>query len=93
MTFLDLWLSTSGQNNTNWASPEYDKIINAAKVEIDPAKRMDLLASAEKFLMDEMPIVPTFYRKRAALIKPHLKNVVDRALSPDTDFRFADIQK
>ena len=54
---------------------------------------MDLLASAEKFLMEEMPIVPTFYRKRAALIKPHLKNVVDRALSPDTDFRFADIQK
>ena len=93
MTFLDLWLSTSGQNNTNWASPEYDKIINAAKVEIDPAKRMDLLASAEKFLMDEMPIVPTFYRKRAALIKPHLKNVVDRSLSPDTDFRFGDIKK
>ena len=92
MTFLDLWLSTSGQNNTNWSSAEYDKIINAAKAETDPAKRMDLLASAEKLLMEEMPIVPTFYRKRAALIKPNLKNVVDRALSPDTDFRFADIQ-
>lgn len=93
MTFLDLWLSTSLENNTNWASPEYDKIINNANKELNPLKRMDLLASAEKLLMKEMPVVPIFYKKRVALIKPKLKNVINRALSPDTDFRFSDIKK
>lgn len=93
MTFLDLWLSTSLENNTDWASPEYDKIINNANNELNPVKRMDLLASAEKLLMEEMPIVPIFYKKRVALIKPKFKNVVNRALSPDTDFRFSDIKE
>ena len=93
MTYMDLWLSNSGQNNSNWASKDYDALINAAKVESDPAKRMDLMAQAEKMLMDELPIVPTFFRQENALIRPTLKGVVNRALSPETDFRFADIQK
>ena len=93
MTFLDLWLSTSGQNNSGWASPAYDALIAAAKVEADPAKRMDTLQQAEAMLMDELPIVPTFYRLRNAVVKPHVKGVVVRAMSPDVDFRFADIQK
>ena len=93
MTFLDLWISTSGQNNSGWASPAYDALITAAKVEADPAKRMDTLQQAEAMLMDELPIVPTFYRLRNAVVKPHVKGVVVRAMSPDVDFRFADIQK
>ena len=93
MTYMDLWLSNSGQNNSNWASKEYDSLIAAAKVEADPAKRMDLMAQAEKLLMDELPIVPTFFRQENALIRSNIKGVVDRALSPSTDFRFANMEK
>ena len=92
MTYLDLWLSTSGQNNSNWASKDYDALIAQAKVEADPAKRMDILAQAEKLLMEELPIVPTFFRQENALIKPNVKGVVNRALSPETDFRFASME-
>ena len=92
MTYLDLWLSTSGQNNSNWASKDYDTLIAQAKVEADPAKRMDILAQAEKLLMEELPIVPTFFRQENALIKPNVKGVVNRALSPETDFRFASME-
>lgn len=93
MTFLDLWLSNSGQNNSGWGKPEYDALIAAAKNETDPAKRMDILQQAEAMLMDELPIAPTFYRLRNSVVKPHVKGVVVRALSPDVDFRFADIVK
>ncbi len=92
MTYLDLWLSTSGQNNSNWASKDYDTLIAQAKVEADPAKRMDILAQAEKLLMEELPIVPTFFRQENTLIKSNLKGVVNRALSPDTDFRFTSME-
>ncbi len=92
MTYMDLWLSNSGQNNSNWASKEYDALINAAKVESNPEKRMDIMAQAEKLLMDELPIVPTFFRQETALIRANVKGVVDRALSPSTDFRFADVE-
>ena len=81
MKFLDLWLSTSGQNNSGWAKPEYDALIASAKTEIDPAKRMDILQQAEAMLMDELPIAPTFYRLRNNVVKPHVKGVVGRALS------------
>ncbi len=54
---------------------------------------MDLMAQAEKLLMDELPIVPTFFRQENALIRSNIKGVVDRALSPSTDFRFANMEK
>lgn len=61
MTFLDMWMSNSGQNNSNWASTEYDTLIAQAKAEADPVKRMDFLGQAEKLLMEDVAIVSTFY--------------------------------
>lgn len=37
MTFLDMWVTGGGQNNAGYSNPEYDKLIAAAKVEIDGA--------------------------------------------------------
>ena len=93
MTFLDMWLKDSGQNNSGWFSSEYDSLILSAKNDADADRRMDTLAKAEKLLMDELPIAPTFYRYRNAVVKPRVKGVVVRAKSPDVDFRFADIVK
>lgn len=93
MTFLDMWLSNSGQNNSNWESKEYDALIASAKADADPARRMDTLAKAEKILMEEVAIVPTFYRKKLAILKPYVKNVFPNPFSPDVDLRHADIQK
>jgi len=54
---------------------------------------MDTLAKAEKILMEEVAIVPTFYRKKMALLKPYVKGVYPNPFSPDVDMRHADIQK
>ena len=93
MTFLDMWMSNSGQNNSNWASPEYDKLIAQAKAEADPAKRMDFLGQAEKLLMEDVAIVPTFYRMKVAIKKPYVKGVFTNPFSPDVDMKHADIEK
>ena len=61
MTFLDLFVTGGGNNDSGYSNPEYDALIAAAKVESDPDKRKEQLREAEDILMDEMPILPIYY--------------------------------
>ena len=38
MTFLDMWTTGNGQNNSGYSNKEYDKLIASAKVELDDTK-------------------------------------------------------
>ncbi len=60
MTFLDLWVSTGGQNNAKYDNAEYDKLIKEAKAEGNPEKRTAILHKAEAILMNDMPILPIY---------------------------------
>ena len=61
-TFLDLFLSGSGNNRTGWSNTTYDLLIGQAAAEGDPAKRFEILRKAEEFLVrDESPIAPLFF--------------------------------
>jgi oligopeptide transport system substrate-binding protein len=58
-TFLDLSLSYDGNNDRKFASPVFDRMMEAAANEPDPSRRLELLADAERFLMEEeVPILP-----------------------------------
>ena len=73
-TFLDMWVTGGGQNETNWSNPQYDQLIAQASAESEPAKRMALLHEAEVLLMEEMPIIPIYYYVSINLVKPYVKN-------------------
>ncbi|MGZ9586088.1 peptide ABC transporter substrate-binding protein [Paenibacillus marinisediminis] len=76
MTFLDMFLTGGGNNDIGFSNPEYDKLIKGAYVEPDPQKRMDMLAQAEKILVeDEMAIMPIYYYTAVTLMKPEFKNI------------------
>jgi oligopeptide transport system substrate-binding protein len=61
-TFLDLFLSESGNNRTGWSNADYDAMIHAAAAEADPVKRFGILHHAEEFLVrDQVPISPLFF--------------------------------
>ena len=60
-TFMDMWLTDGGNNNTGWASSKYDDLIHKASFEIDPQKRFALFRQAEEILIrDEFPIIPIY---------------------------------
>ena len=61
MTFLDLFVTGGGNNDSGYSNPEYDALIAVAKVETDPDKRKEQLREAEDILMDDMPILPIYY--------------------------------
>lgn len=89
MTYMDLWITNGGNNHTSWSNTSYDKFIQTAQITSDKAIRMDAMSQAEKILIDEMPIVPLFYRSRNYIVKEDIKGVVRRMAGADVDFYWA----
>ncbi len=75
MTFLDIFQSTSGQNNTGYNNPEYDKVIAEARAEQDASKRFELLRQAEDMLMEDMPVIPLYYDTVPMGVKSYVKGL------------------
>lgn len=89
-TFLENWTSFSAMNYTYWSNEEYDTLINEAKIENNSNKRMDLLAKSEEILMDKLPIIPIYFRKKAVLINPNIDKVEFSLFSPTINFGYSD---
>jgi oligopeptide transport system substrate-binding protein len=81
-TFLDMFVTDGGNNDTGWSSPEYDRLIAAAGREANPEQRLELLQQAEEILIAEMPVIPIYTYTRIFLISPDLvgwpNNILDR---------------
>ena len=75
MTFLDLWVTDGGNNDSGFSNEKYDELIAAAKVETDAAKRLEILREAEDILMDEMPIFPIYYYTTVTAANDNVKDV------------------
>ncbi|MGO4547554.1 peptide ABC transporter substrate-binding protein [Paenibacillus sp. 2TAB23] len=75
MTYMDMFVTGGGQNNTGFASPEYDALIKKAYASGDQAERIEAMKEAEKILMDQMPIMPIYYYSNVYMLKPGFKNI------------------
>jgi oligopeptide transport system substrate-binding protein len=69
-TFLSLGESDNGNNHTNWKNLEYDALIEAAALESDAEKRMELFQDAEAILIQELPVIPIYFYVTSRLIHP-----------------------
>jgi ABC-type oligopeptide transport system substrate-binding subunit len=64
-----LMYSTSTDNKSNYANPEVDKLINDARKETDADARLKLYQQAEDLVLEDMPIVPMWWRTQFRLVK------------------------
>lgn len=80
-TFLDMWVTDGGNNQTGWSNKEYDQLIEKASSTGDRAVRYDAFQKAEKILMEELPVLPIYIYTRTYLIHPDVKgwypNILD----------------
>jgi oligopeptide transport system substrate-binding protein len=61
-TFLDLYMSQSGNNRTGWKNARYDELIREANRQLDLERRATLLREAEHLLVvEEVPVVPIYF--------------------------------
>lgn len=72
-TFLGIWRTGDGNNNTGWSNPRYDDLLTKSGLEGDPVKRMAMLREAEELLLDEVPILPIYWYVHAYLLKPEVR--------------------
>jgi oligopeptide transport system substrate-binding protein len=74
-TFLDLFTTKTGDNGTGWYDLDYVAAVRAANREPDPAKRYQLLARAEKILLDAQPVIPLGTSSTNWMKKPYVKGM------------------
>ncbi|GAA0086355.1 peptide ABC transporter substrate-binding protein [Clostridium sp. CTA-7] len=75
MTFLDMWETGGGNNDTGFSNAEYDKLLADARKETDANRRWEIMRKAEDILMDEAPIIPLYYYNKVKGAKPEVKGV------------------
>jgi oligopeptide transport system substrate-binding protein len=72
-TFLNLWITGGGNNQTGWGSPRYDELIGKAQDEPDEKQRLRYFYEAETILLDEMPVIPVYFYVSTSMAKPYLR--------------------
>jgi len=76
-TFLEMWITDGGNNETGWANKEYDSLIRQASLAQNKAQRVAYFQRAEHILMDESPIIPIYNYSWNRLVSPSVKGWVD----------------
>ncbi len=92
MTFMDMFVTGGGNNQTGWSNAEYDKQIKeVANKSGDQKVRIPAMHAAEKALMDEMPILPIYYYTLPYVMKDNIKGVFRSSLGP-IDYKLATVE-
>lgn len=77
MTFLDMWVTGGGNNDSGYANADYDALINQAKSTDDAAERNEAFKKAEENLIkDNQVLLPIYYYTSVSVSKPYLKGVI-----------------
>lgn len=87
-TFLEIFITTSGNNETGWSNAEYDSLIRAASLEKDLNERVKIMQKAEEIIMTELPIMPIYGYSWNRLVSPSVQNWKDNV---QDYFSFTDV--
>ena len=75
-TNLRIFNKSRMEKECRWRSEEalrYNDLLEEAATLADNNKRMELFVEMEQILMDEMPVMPVYFRNTMALVKPYVK--------------------
>jgi peptide/nickel transport system substrate-binding protein len=62
-----------------------DELLERGRAEIDPAKRKQVYAEAERLVADELPVLPCFCSNVHNLLRPNVKGFVQLPYSNFAD--------
>ena len=71
-SFLEIFSMNDPQNDPAYASPDFNTLIYAARLEPDPDKRIHLLQKSEEVMLNDYPIIPIYFYTARRLVKPYL---------------------
>jgi oligopeptide transport system substrate-binding protein len=71
-----LFYSGSTQNSGGYSNPELDTLLEAARVEQDVSKRIEMYQQAEQIIVHDAPVLFTVHSLSYQLVKPYVKGYV-----------------
>ncbi len=79
--FMNLFISTSGNNRLRWANKDFDKLVALGSTLKDPVKRQKVYDQAQELLTEtEVPMIPLFVSAQNLMIKPYIKGFKTNAM-------------
>ena len=73
----DVFNSASGNNSAMYSNPDFDALVEAAAIEPDQEKRLEMYKEAETLLVDtDAAIAPIYYFTTVQMRKPYMTNVI-----------------
>jgi ABC-type oligopeptide transport system substrate-binding subunit len=67
-------------NGTGWIDKKYVEMIEKSNLETDETKRYRMLHEAEKYLLEQQPVIPLNIGMNGILCKPYVKNLLPNSL-------------
>ncbi len=80
VALLQLFLSGSPNNYSNWSSPDYDREFAAAGQSATDAERWTHLQNADAILMDQLPLIPLYHENQNYLVQGSVRGWQDNML-------------
>jgi oligopeptide transport system substrate-binding protein len=77
--FLDLLRTGNANNYGHYHSPEFDRLLDQAGIELDLTKRGQLLAQAEAIALKDQAWIPINFWVSGALVRPYIKGWDDNS--------------
>jgi oligopeptide transport system substrate-binding protein len=71
-SFLEVFSKNNSQNDPGYTSSEFNNLIDSARIEPNPDKRILLLEKSEEVLLNDYPIIPVYFYTARRLVKPYV---------------------
>lgn len=82
-TFLDMWVTDGGNNQTGFSNERYDELIDLAAKETDLEKRESYFIECEQIIADQLPIGPAFWKAPSYACSDKIKGGMHRSTFQD----------
>ncbi|MFZ5352864.1 MAG: peptide ABC transporter substrate-binding protein [Bacillota bacterium] len=92
MSFLEIYEIGSYYNPTGWSNEEYDSLIKASKASNNEALRIENMFTAEKILLEAVPMIPLFNEGYKYITKENVYNMQYEDLTGMPDYIYVNIK-
>ena len=70
-----LFHSRARYNFSSYSNPEVDRLLERARKELAPLKRVEMYRKAEEIILEEAPVIPILHRTFEMVYQPYVKGI------------------
>ena len=88
LTFMDMWVTGGGNNDSFWSNADYDSYIDTA-INGQGDERIEAMVKGEGVLAAELPIYPLYWPTRSFVQRDYVHDVARPPVGADYEFKWA----